>query len=198
MAKVNLDLSSKLDIICREGDSFELELDINNSDGSTFTLSEGSAVLFTIYNYDNKPIVICHLGTDELNYMPVLTSGFSSETEYTSNLTWFTAHEGSVKMAKACINLLNAENSDFHFSDVNSYIVKTGVTDNTIIDHISSIMPSDNGFIVKVRSCRFNLPKGNYTYDFNLVSGLEEKHLDMWHFKSAQTWLYGRFKVDKN
>lgn len=48
MAKVNLDISKRLDITCRRGDSFSLELTLKDSSGNAINLHGGTAATFNM------------------------------------------------------------------------------------------------------------------------------------------------------
>jgi len=192
MAKINVDITTKVDISCREGDSFELNIDVTNVGGSAFDFTD-KTVLFAIYDANKQPIKIClNIGDD----FPMLTSNTGS------NQPTITGK----KIARALTKLYNIDNSYFNYiyNDELDYIIPFRVrqiTFTTISD--SNIKILDNNINIVIDSVKFNIPFGVYSYDVKLVSDLQDvlhpiNAVSESNYKNSTTWIEGKFTVNKN
>lgn len=208
MSKINIDLSTKVDLVCREKDDFVLNLDLTNAlSGVVFELLD-SFIYFTVYNSLNEPIfVVTGKGFANSYVIPVLTNNFIANSGDNVN-----ANSLSIQQAKAVINLINASEEDLNFTKISDYIVKLGghIGQEIIIDNESVLIPSNvnlfagilptlNGVEIKVKSHRFNLKENIYSYDCRVASDIrEDESSNDFFFKNSQTFLYGKLKVVKN
>tara|TARA_R100000426_G_scaffold15007_2_gene14269 strand:- start:1931 stop:2380 length:450 start_codon:yes stop_codon:yes gene_type:complete len=81
MAKVNFDTSKKLDITCRRGDSFSLELTLKDSSGNLLNLHNDSFNFLVIGKNINGESVI-PISTDNF-----VDSGITTEAVITASIT---------------------------------------------------------------------------------------------------------------
>tara|TARA_R100000951_G_scaffold849_1_gene2655 strand:+ start:7023 stop:7652 length:630 start_codon:yes stop_codon:yes gene_type:complete len=209
MSKINIDLSTKVDLVCREKDDFVLNLDLTNASlGTVFELLD-SFIYFTVYNSLNEPIfVVSGKGFADSYIIPVLTNNFiaNSGDNVSANLN------EAVEHAKALINLINAKEEDLNFTRISDYIIKLGghIGQEVLIDNLSflissnnnffaGILPTQNGVEIKVKSHRFNLKENTYNYDCRVVSDIrKDESSNDFFFKNSQTFLFGKLKVVKN
>tara|TARA_R110001599_G_scaffold246888_2_gene446875 strand:+ start:43 stop:657 length:615 start_codon:yes stop_codon:yes gene_type:complete len=204
MSKINIDLSTKVDLECREGDDFVFELDLTSSNTNTvFELNE-SYGYFTVYNSLKQPIfIVSGNGNISNTRIPILsTSYFPGSGDFIS------VNNEAIKHAKALINLINATEQDFHFTKISDYIVKLSghvggvvlvVGSETENLHAAGVAETLNGLTVKVKANRFNLPENLYTYDFRIVSDIRsDESKNDFYYKNSQTFLFGKLKVTKN
>ena len=189
MAKINVDITTKVDISCREGDSFELNIDVTNVGGSAFDFTD-KTVLFAIYDADKQPIKICSNG----DFIPKLTSVNSALTS------------GNKQFARGLISLYNTLPDLFNFvyEDMLEYIYPT-INDNAASDFMDPrpIRITNNSMQIIIPSIHFNIPFGVYSYDVKLVSDLEDvlhatNAVSESNYKNSTTWMEGRFTVNKN
>jgi len=190
MAKINVDLTTKVDISCREGDSFELNIDVTNVGGSAFDFTD-KTVLFAIYDARNQPIKIC-----SNNYLlPKLTS--DKQTNFS---------DVNKKFARGLISLYNTLPDLFNFvyEDMLEYIYPT-INDNAAGDFVDirTIRITNNSMQIIIPSVHFNIPFGVYSYDVKLVSDLQDvlhpiNAVSESNYKNSTTWIEGKFTVNKN
>ena len=120
MAKINFDISKRLDITCRRGDSFKLELTLKDSSGIAINLHGGTAAGFHFHarTQNGSPVFITDNsgfstgGAFSGEYVTVtLTDTNSSTTADTSDSSYVasTAATGVVKF--------EASAEDMKFSD---------------------------------------------------------------------------------
>lgn len=78
MSTINLDLSQKVDLICREGDDFFLNIGAQNENGSAIEIHDDSILLFTIKDLKNIPIKLFATTRKASSNMDDLVRGFNS------------------------------------------------------------------------------------------------------------------------
>jgi hypothetical protein len=191
MAKINVDITTKVDISCREGDSFELNIDVTNVGGSSFDFTD-KTVLFAIYDARKQPVKIC----SNNHIFPKLTD----------NRGFTHVNDVNKKFARGLISLYNTLPDLFNFvyEDSLEYIYPS-INDNAATDFIDPrpIRITNNSMQIIIPSVHFNIPFGVYSYDVKLVSDLE----DVLHatdavseskYKNSTTWMEGKFTVNKN
>ena len=192
MAKINVDITTKVDISCREGDSFELNIDVTNVGGSAFDFTD-KTVLFAIYDARKQPIKIClNIGDD----FPMLTSNTGSNQPTTTGK----------KIARALTKLYNIDSSYFNYvyNDELDYIIPFRVNQITFLTiSESNIEILNNNINIVIDSIKFNIPFGVYSYDVKLVSDLEDvlhatNDVSESKYKNSTTWMEGKFTVNKN
>ena len=195
MAKIDIDLTTNVDIYALEGDSFELDLSIANTNGSTYDFTDKN-VYFTIRDSDGKPIA-------------VLSSNYTQPHHITARNGGATTSEEEQE-AKAVSNLLKCDIGLFTFTtfaeDINlSYRANAegfmykqravGVTINT------------EGLSLYIQSQAFRLPSGSYSYDMKIASDLNDVYKGVGYsvrvltdsfYKNSSTWMKGKFIVNKN
>lgn len=196
MAKINVDITTKVDVSCREGDSFELNIDVTNAGGSSFDFTD-KTVLFAIYDANKQPIKIC----SNSNF-PKLTDNNESGI-----------NDVKKKFARGLISLYNTLPDLFNFvyEDSLEYIypsINMGAASdnpNDITDFIDPrpIRITNNSMQIIIPSVHFNIPFGVYSYDVKLVSDLEDvlhatNAVSESKFKNSTTWMEGKFTVNKN
>ena len=77
MSTINLDLSQKVDVSCREGDDFDYFIGATNEDGGALDVSSDTIFLFTIKDLKNEPIKIMSNEKRVHSDMTDLVSGFN-------------------------------------------------------------------------------------------------------------------------
>jgi hypothetical protein len=198
MAKINLDISQNVDIICRAGDSFSMDMSITNSDGSAYEFSDDEYVFLSVHDYSKNPICIFS-NTVDIDDLPIY------EDLYTADRT---------NLAEALRNLLKSRKlvkkawHDLVFFSIESEY--EGTEEMWVLPKISwdtggSIIPSitlSSGNInIETDSIQFDVPVGKYGYEIkiasNLIDNSEVTNLSS-IFGSARTWMRGSFIVKKD
>ena len=189
MAKINVDITTKVDITCREGDSFELNIDVTNVGGGAFDFTD-KTVLFAVYDARKQPVKIC----SNSNYFPKLTDA-------NSNII-----SENKQFARGLISLYNTLPDLFNFvhEDMLEYIYPT-INDNAAADFTDPrpIRITNNSMQIIIPSVHFNIPFGVYSYDVKLVSDLQDvlhasNAVSESNYKNSTTWIEGKFTVNKN
>lgn len=190
MAKINVDITTKVDISCREGDSFELNIDVTNVGGSAFDFTD-KTVLFAIYDARKQPVKIC----SNSYYIPKLTDNI--ETNITNENKQF---------ARGLVSLYNMSADLFNY-DIENKIeyIYPSLNQNTAGEYIDTrvIRITNNSIQIIIPSVHFNIPFGVYSYGIKLVSDLEDvlhatKAVSESNYKNSTTWMEGKFTVNKN
>jgi len=190
MAKINVDITTKVDISCREGDSFELNIDVTNVGGGAFDFTD-KTVLFAIYDARKQPVKICSNNDD----FPKLTDN-----------RVFHITDLNKKFARGLISLYNTLPDLFNFvyEDSLEYIYPS-INDNAAADFIEPrpIRITNNSMQIIIPSVHFNIPFGVYSYDVKLVSDLQDvlhasNAVSESNYKNSTTWMEGKFTVNKN
>ena len=189
MAKINVDITTKVDISCREGDSFELNIDVTNVGGGAFDFTD-KTVLFAVYDARKQPVKIC----SNSNYFPKLTDA-------NSNII-----SEDKQFARGLISLYNTLPDLFNFvyEDSLEYIYPS-INDNAAADFADPrpIRITNNSMQIIIPSVHFNIPFGVYSYDVKLVSDLQDvlhasNAVSESNYKNSTTWIEGKFTVNKN
>ena len=122
MARINFDIAKRLDITCRRGDSFSLELTLKDSSGIPINLHGGTEAKFHMLARESagSGTILIHTtnsnfspGSASREIIPSVTDTVSSTTADTSDASYVasTAASGVVKFE------LNAE--DMKFANLN-------------------------------------------------------------------------------
>ena len=186
MAKINVDITTKVDISSREGDSFELNIDVTNVGGGAFDFTD-KTVLFAIYDANKQPIKIC----SNSEYIP--------KFDNTSNTL-------SEQFARGLISLYNTSSDLFNYENENSLdFIYPIITINLASDFLGfrTIKINNNSMQIIIPSIFFDTPFGVYSYDVKLVSDLEDvlhatNTVSESKYKNSTTWMEGKFTVNKN
>ena len=119
MARINFDIAKRLDITCRRGDSFSLELTLKDSSGIPINLHGGTEAKFHMLARDNAGTGTIRIHTPNSNFSTSITGSkeitlsvtddTNSTTADTSDASYIasTAASGVVKFE------LNAEDMKF-------------------------------------------------------------------------------------
>jgi hypothetical protein len=213
MSKINLDISQKIDIDYRAGDTFSLSMSITNEDGSPYSFDlSGSSVsddylFFTIYDNKKQPIIVLSSNNN---------ASFGLISNTTSNI--LTTQDS---LAIALQNLLGSKRTFKHTSHFNPYYPlnytqptaeelknSMAITPNKILEgdvsnyfNAEAIQLLENGgVVIQVDAPNFILPLGKYDYDLKIASSIENysETNRTGNFTSSRTWMYGSFTVKKD
>lgn len=200
MSTINLDLSQKVDVSCREGDDFDYFIGATNEDGGALDVSSDTIFLFTIKDLKNEPIKIMSNEKRVHSDMTDLVSGFNQ-----LGLATFEADDYE-KRAFAIQKVIDSrEINATAFSDkyhpkrtqrLNSLIggvnqlfdTSTKETADKMWFTMSPFFDSSNELLfyqppffysedekilkLQLDSVSFDLPVGKYKYDIKMLSGL--------------------------
>lgn len=194
MAKINVDITTKVDISCREGDDFELSVDVTNTDGSQF-IFENKTILFAIYDDNNTPIKIC---TND--------SFFPANIQVISGT--HIVGDRQKQTARAFTSLYGLESSVFNheLAESNYYIIpwRTKLEGVTHSLYLQNIQVLNTGLKITIDSFKFNIPAGSYKYDLKFVSDLQDvlnatnDNTTQSFYKNSSTFMEGKFVINKN
>ena len=195
MAKIDIDLTTNVDIYALEGDSFELDLSIANTDGSTYDFTDKN-VYFTIRDSDSKPVA-------------VLGSNYTKPYHITAH-NWGVATSEEEQEAKAVSNLLKCDIGLFTFTSFAEDISLSyrPNAEGVIYEQRNvGVTISTEGLTLYIQSQAFRLPSGSYSYDMKIASDLNDVYKGVGYsvrvltdsfYKNSSTWMKGKFIVNKN
>ena len=197
MAKINVDITTKVDISCREGDSFELNIDVTNVGGGAFDFTD-KTVLFAIYGARKQPIKIC----SNSYYIPKLTDNIEANITYENKQF----ARGLISLYNTLPNLFNfvyEDTLEYIYHIIESNAASENVNDATNFTDPRPIRITNNSMQIIIPSVHFNIPFGVYSYDVKLVSDLEDvlhvtNTVSESNYKNSTTWMEGKFTVNKN
>jgi len=193
MAKINIDLTTRVDISAREGDTFELDLGVTKEDGSIFSF-EGNDVIFTVYGVSNTPVMLLTSGT-----IPFYITSFGGGGDVS---------EGMLQKARAVSKLIECDINLFTFVDYATFIVPRYLNSTLAVSgSTENVQQKEGGVRLVVQSHAFNLPQGSYSYELKVASDLRDvlkgtnynstSVVDS-YYKNSSTWMEGKFTVNKN
>ena len=186
MSKIDLDLTSKVNIEAQKANSFELDMEIKNEDGSNYNF-QNQILVFTIYDSDNTVLKILtsdgtipfYLNT-ESNNAPVI------------EVTQF---------ARALSNLLDC--------DLDSFVYRDNWEEFVYALNVPLLNGSMGGapIIINGSNAKIHIPyltmhlnQGSFKYDIKIVSDLTDVYdinsnkIDA-YFKNSSTWMSGKFTI---
>ena len=194
MAKINIDLTTNVDISAREGDTFQLDLGVTKEDGTDFNFFTTEHLMFIVYGVDGAPVLLLNSGS--LPYY--LVSSYSSGTVSSYML----------QKARAISNLIGCDINLFTFTGYgNSMIPRYLNSVSGLSNEVANVRQIDGGIRLVIQSHAFNLPQGSYSYELKIASDLRDilsgsiysstSVVDS-YFKNSSTWMEGKFTVNKN
>lgn len=199
MSTINLDLSQKVDLTCRQGDDFIFNIGATNEDGSALDFTgSGAFILMTIKDIKNNPIQLFSTEIRAHSDMNDLVYGFNhsilnllTRFEYEKravaiqkitnsreiNATAFTDIYHP-KLTQQFNSLIGGFNAPFNVytrehADKIWFSMNPSFA-NTTYTHTPVISYDDiaKKIAVTCDSVTFNLPLGKYKYDIKLISDL--------------------------
>lgn len=199
MAKINLDISQNVDIICRAGDSFSMDMSITNSEGGAYEFSEDEYVFLSVHDYSKNPICIFS-STITINDVPVYDGSYTTEqtnpAEALQNLL------KSRKIVRKAWNDSAQSEIIWHENTEEMWILpKISWDTNSTFTLVPSITLSSGNINIETDSIQFDVPVGKFGYEIkiasNLIDNSSESNLSS-IFGSARTWMRGSFTVKKD
>ena len=109
MAKINIDLTTNVDISAREGDTFELDLGITKEDGSSFDLTDND-LIFVVYGEGKVPVMLITSGAT-----PFYITSFQVDGSVTTS---------QLQKARAISSLIECDINLFTFNSRNELSAK--------------------------------------------------------------------------
>ena len=193
MAKINIDLTTKVDISAREGDTFELDLGITKEDGSSFDLTNED-IIFVVYGEGNTPVLLLSSGET-----PAYITSYYINGLVTAEM---------LQKARAVSKLIECDINLFTFVEYSTYIMPRFLDNaNGSLTNIYNVIKMDGGVRLIVQAHAFNLPQGSYSYELKVASDLRDvmkgvnyntaSVMDS-YYKNSATWMEGKFTVNKN
>jgi hypothetical protein len=168
MAKINFDIAKKLDITCRRGDSFSLELTLKDSSGIAINLHGGTAATFRMR-------VTTPLGTPASSVVyPISTTGYQFATSTAINPS-----------------LTDDENSTTADTSDSSYVASTAAS-GVVKFELSALKMQ----LTEALALSNSVKKGNvwnFVYDIVYVDNASANYID--GVSNAKTILYGNFFI---
>lgn len=195
MAKIDIDLTTNVDIYALEGDSFELDLSIANTDGSTYDFTDKN-IYFTIRDSDGKPIAVLSSNQMQPYHITARNMAVASAAEE--------------QEAKAVSNLLKCDINIFTFTngaESVSLSYKPNAAGIVYKNRIIGVTINTEGLSLYIQSQAFRLPSGSYSYDMKIASDLSDVYKGVGYsvrvltdsfYKNSSTWMKGKFIVNKN
>jgi hypothetical protein len=173
MAKINLDLSKKVDFECLEGDSLTMQFDMTDTSGGTFDISDDEEVLFYIYKGNNDPVAL-------------ISSAFVVDSGYPSSVAW--ASPTPITVANL-IGWTDINVQYFDYENEDSFFVANDINgeDN------NCILLTSGRLQIEINPNSLLLRQGSYNYSMKVVS-LPCQHGS---FAGSKTWLEGKIEVIK-
>mgnify|MGYP003650939103 CR=1 FL=1 len=219
MATLNLDIAQKIDIEHRELDSFNLNLQIENSSGGNYIFSSTEMVIFNIYDFEKEPILVCSSEKNINNY-----GDGSDITHHASTLSLDEGTTGQFSgktYGRALQPILNTDklfitgvyDKGGFLDPVKKYMLVTSKIDKDVLvasplDTYSRITPcitlTDGNINISIQSYFFRLPQGRYNYEIKILSDLEQDLFEendsapVLYFTKCKTWMNGAFTVKKD
>jgi len=193
MAKIDINLTTSVDISVREGDTFQLDLGITKEDGTDFSF-ENDAIIFSVYGSGGVPVMLLNSGSVPHYITSSSPSGFVSAS--------------MLQKARAISNLLDFDINLLTFIDYDSYIIPRYLNSASgLTTSIYNVQQIEGGIRLIVQSHAFNLPQGSYSYELKVASDLvdvlkgvsyDTNNIVDSYFKNSSTWMEGKFIVNKN
>tara|TARA_R110002167_G_scaffold122963_3_gene301800 strand:+ start:1493 stop:2086 length:594 start_codon:yes stop_codon:yes gene_type:complete len=197
MAKINIDLTTNVDISAREGDTFELDLGVTKEDGTSFDFIDND-IIFVVYGEGKVPVMLLNSGS---------TFPFYLTSRSTSNFVT----EGELQKARAISKLIECDINLFTFVDDATFIVPRYFTNTNPITgnnpNVFLIQQLEGGIRLRVQAHSFNIPQGSYSYELKVASDLRDvikgstfgttSVVDS-YYKNSSTWMEGKFTINKN
>lgn len=186
MSKIDLDLTSRVNIEAQKANSFELDMEIKNEDGTNYNF-QNQILVFTIYDSDNT-------------VLKILTSD-GTIPFYLNNETNGVPGIQTTQFARALSNLVDCDLNNFTYRDNWEefvYALNVPLLNGSMGG--SPIVIIESNAKIHIPYLTMHLNQGSFKYNIKIASDLIDVYdinnnkIDA-YFKNSSTWMSGKFTI---